>query len=83
MPPAAVAATPAATPATAWLRLSARPLARNAPAVGRTCHTPNTPLVTTIAAGSDMTRRSAACSTPRNATSSHSTVPTGMRTRVW
>ena len=44
------------------------------------CQMPNTPLVTTIAAVSDMTRRSAACSTPRNAVSSHRTVPTGMRT---
>ena len=82
-PPAAVTATPAATPVTAWRRPSARPLTRSAPAVGRMCHRPNTPLVTAIAAGSDMTRRSIACSTPRKAISSHAAVPTGIRIRVW
>jgi hypothetical protein len=43
------------------------------------CQMPNTPLVTTMAAVPGMTRRSAACSTPRNAISSHRAVPTGMR----
>ena len=82
-PPAAVTATPAATRAAACPRSPASPLARSAAAVGRTCQTPNTPLATAIAAGSGTTRRSAACSTPRNAISSHSTVPTGIRNATW
>ena len=47
------------------------------------CQIPKMPLVTAIAAASGMTRRSAACSTPRKATSSHSTVPAGIRTVAW
>ena len=47
------------------------------------CHTPNTPLVTAMAAVFGMTRRSAACSTPRKAISSHNAVPTGIRISAW
>jgi membrane protein DedA with SNARE-associated domain len=82
-PAAAVAATPAATRAAARRRSPARSLISSAAAVGRMCHTPNTPLATAIAAGPGITRRSAAWSTPRNAISSHSTVPTGIRNATW
>jgi len=51
--------------------------------VGRMCQMPNTALVIAIAAGPGSTRRSAAWSTPRNAVSSHSTVPTGIRMMTW
>jgi ABC-type oligopeptide transport system ATPase subunit len=79
-PPAVVAATAAATPATARPRVLASPLARSAWRVGRMCHRPNTQLVTAMAVALGITRRSAACSTPRKAISSHSAVPTGIRT---
>src|SRR5205823_6429361 len=49
-PAAVVTATPASTPAVARLRSPARPLTRSAPAVGRTCQTPNTTLGTVTAA---------------------------------
>ena len=77
--PATLAAT---DPATAR-RLAASWLIRSASTVGRTCQSPNTRLVTARAAGRGRTRRKAAWSTPRNATSSHSTVPAGMRTVTW
>jgi hypothetical protein len=74
---------PAAIAVTASI-LAARPVASRLPAsasaVGRMCQTPNTALAVTVAIGSGSTRRSAGCSTPRNAISSHQTVPTGMRT---
>jgi hypothetical protein len=82
-PPAVVVATAAATPATVRPRAPASPLARSACRVGRMCHTPNTQLVTAMAVDFGMTRRSAACSTPRKATSSHSAVPTGIRISAW
>jgi hypothetical protein len=79
-PPAAVTATPEPMAAMVCRGLSASPLTRMAPAVGRMCQMPNTPLVTAIAAPPGMTRHSAAWSIPRKAVSSHSTVPSGMRT---
>ena len=80
--PAAVAATPEATAARVCPGRSASRLTRAAPAVGWMCQMPNTPLVTAIAAPAGMTRPSAACSTPRKAVSSHSTVPSGIRSRT-
>jgi hypothetical protein len=82
-PPAEVTVTPAVTPAMAWRRLVARPLTRSASSVGRMCQRPNTVAVAATAARSGRTRRRAAWSTPRNAVSSHSTVPSGMRIAAW
>jgi hypothetical protein len=79
-PPAAVTATLEPTAARVFRGPPASPLTRRAPAVGRTCQMPNTPFVAAIAAPPGMTRHSAAWSIPRKAVSSHSTVPSGMRT---
>jgi hypothetical protein len=78
-----VPATAAVTPAHSARLPGATPLMRSAAIVGWMCQMPNTPLVTAIAAGAGSTRPIAACSTPRNAVSSHSTVPAGMRTVTW
>ena len=79
-------AVPAEIAVTAVI-LAVRPVASRLPwsasAVGRMCQTPNIALAATVAIGSASTRRSAGCSTPRNAISSQPTVPTGMRSSTW
>ena len=66
-----------------WVAVATTGLKPETPRAGSRCHRPNSPLEKATATGGDQRRSARPSSAPRNSVSSSTTVPSGIRTRVW